>query len=657
MSAISQKRAAFQVLQFLKDSLPSLKQDDQEGIEVASQCIAEAFGVDLDKSEDQRAYSIAPQTLSSLLEQHVSSAASQPAAASAPKEASADDKAAAEQAKSKGNQLMAQKDYQGAIEAYGQAIEKDGQNAVYWSNRAAAYSQVSNFDSAISDARKALEIDPSFSKAYSRLGHALFSNKEYAEAVEAYEKGLELDPNNATMKSSLATARSRAPAAATEESSVSRGASPAAGAGAGGNPLAGLAGLMGGGGAGGAGGMPGLADIMNNPAIMGMAQQMMQNGGMERLMNNDSMRRMMESMQGGGGMPDMASLMADPEMRRMAESFGSMMGGPPGGAGRSGLVASHTVEKLLALGYKVRGTTRTASKLDNLKRKWDEKYPGQFEVAEIKDIMRDGAYDQAIQGVAGFAHVASNVSFSTNYDEVVNDAVNSTLVALRAAHATPSVKRFVLTSSVVAVVIPEAQTEKGVRVGPEDYNHKTIELAKSVPDDDPKKGAYVYGASKTEGELAAWKFVKENKPSFEFSAVQPAFCIGKILDAESQAGSTAGFLRDTFTGKNDNAIKLVPDVTFVPVSDIAALHAGALVLSSVKQQRLIAGPYTKSWNDILAIFREKYPNKTFFEDVKDPHPAYEIFDNSAALHVLKELGQSGWTPFEQAISENVTPFA
>lgn len=54
---------------------------------------------------------------------------------SAPKEVSADDRAAAEQAKSKGNQLMAQKNYQGAIDAYGEAIEKDGQNAVYWSNR------------------------------------------------------------------------------------------------------------------------------------------------------------------------------------------------------------------------------------------------------------------------------------------------------------------------------------------------------------------------------------------------------------------------------------------------------------------------------------------------------------------------------------------
>ena len=66
---------------------------------------------------------------------------------------------------------------------------------------------MSNYDSAISDARKALEIDPAFSKAYSRLGHALFSNKEYAEAVEAYEKGLELDPNVSSLPSLVSTLR------------------------------------------------------------------------------------------------------------------------------------------------------------------------------------------------------------------------------------------------------------------------------------------------------------------------------------------------------------------------------------------------------------------------------------------------------------------
>jgi len=52
--------------------------------------------------------------------------------------------------------------------------------------------------------------------------------------------------------------------------------------------MAGLANLMGGmGGGGGGGGMPDLSSIMNNPAIMSMAQQMMANGGLERMMGNE----------------------------------------------------------------------------------------------------------------------------------------------------------------------------------------------------------------------------------------------------------------------------------------------------------------------------------------------------------------------------------
>ncbi|GAA5907433.1 uncharacterized protein JCM6883_001207 [Sporobolomyces salmoneus] len=325
--------------------------------------------------------------------------------------------------------------------------------------------------------------------------------------------------------------------------------------------------------------------------------------------------------------------------------------------GANGFIASHLVEQLLPFGYKVRGTTRSASKLSNLKKKWDAKYPGQFEIAEVPDITVDGAFDDAVKGVSGVAHVASNVSFSSNYDEVVKDAVDGTLSALNSAHKEPTVKRFVLTSSVVAVATGDRSREKDLKLTEKDYNHKTIEIAKSLPDDDPSKGAYVYGASKTEGELAAWKWIKENKPSFEFSAVQPAFCVGEILDADSQRGSTAGFLRDLFTGKSDLVLHLLPDVAIVPVVDIAALHVGALLLPDVKSQRLFAAPYAANWNDILSIFRSKYPNKQFPEDVKEPNPAYQVFDLENSEKVLKELGQDGWTPLEKAIEQNVAPFA
>lgn len=65
-------------------------------------------------------------------------AANQAGSSSAAKEvpsAAAVDKQGAEAAKSRGNQLMAKKDYQGAIDAYSEAIDKDGSNPVYWSNR------------------------------------------------------------------------------------------------------------------------------------------------------------------------------------------------------------------------------------------------------------------------------------------------------------------------------------------------------------------------------------------------------------------------------------------------------------------------------------------------------------------------------------------
>lgn len=99
--------------------------------------------------------------------------------------------------------------------------------------------------------------------------HALFCQQKYQEAVDAYEKGLQLDPENATIKQSLATAKAKI-------GSVDRSA------GAGGSDA----------GAAGAGGMPDLGSLLNNPALMNMAQQMMQSGALDQLMNNPNVARM-----------------------------------------------------------------------------------------------------------------------------------------------------------------------------------------------------------------------------------------------------------------------------------------------------------------------------------------------------------------------------
>jgi small glutamine-rich tetratricopeptide repeat-containing protein alpha len=50
--------------------------------------------------------------------------------------------------------------------------------------------------------------------------------------------------------------------------------------------------LRGMGGGDGAGGMPDIASMMNNPQLMAMAQQMMANGGLANLMSNPAVSNM-----------------------------------------------------------------------------------------------------------------------------------------------------------------------------------------------------------------------------------------------------------------------------------------------------------------------------------------------------------------------------
>jgi small glutamine-rich tetratricopeptide repeat-containing protein alpha len=158
---------------------------------------------------------------------------------------------------------MSSKDYLGAIKLYTEAIKLNPKNAVYYSNRAAAYSQAGEHHNAINDAKKALEIDPSYSKAYSRLGLAYFSLEQYEDALKAYKNGLELDPNNTVMKESLETTRKKLEARSGSSGNANASSSRSA--------------------SGGANSMPDLSSLLSNPAMRDMAAQMMQNPEMMRM--------------------------------------------------------------------------------------------------------------------------------------------------------------------------------------------------------------------------------------------------------------------------------------------------------------------------------------------------------------------------------------
>ena len=341
----SKKRLALSITDFLSTSLKdgTLTSDDAENIEIATNCIADAFKVDpSDKAAVSEA--VGSQSLFNLFSvyeklkgQGNASASTGSSAQSTANTASAAQSTQpsapspeAEKLKSAGNAAMQQKDYKTAIEKYSKAIESSPTNPIYLSNRAAAYSASGDHAAAVRDAEIAVAADPKYTKAWSRLGLARFAMGDARGSVDAYTKGIEYEGSGGSdaMKKGLETAKKELSRMEAEEDNipsddVDNGPGNTRDAPAGGMPdLSSLAGMFGGGGGGG-GGMPDLSAIMNNPMFAGMARNLMQNPeALGSLMNNPMIANMINQRRegGGGGMPDMSQIqqmMQDPAIANL----------------------------------------------------------------------------------------------------------------------------------------------------------------------------------------------------------------------------------------------------------------------------------------------------------------------------------------------------
>ncbi|CAL1291974.1 unnamed protein product [Larinioides sclopetarius] len=188
------------IINFLKDEAEKeTNPDTKESLEVAVQCLQTAY--DIDPKNPQLAQYVLPNSLEDIF------ASALPPAHT---EEEVDDKGAtkepmnkAEIMKNLGNNLMRSNQYSEAVRYYTAAIEIDGSNAVYYCNRAAAYSKLNDFQSAIKDCQKAVEIDPKYAKAYGRMGLAYTSLEQNDLAIKAFKQALEIEPNNESYQSNL----------------------------------------------------------------------------------------------------------------------------------------------------------------------------------------------------------------------------------------------------------------------------------------------------------------------------------------------------------------------------------------------------------------------------------------------------------------------
>jgi len=213
--------------------------------------------------------------------------------------------------------------------------------------------------------------------------------------------------------------------------------------------------------------------------------------------------------------------------------------------GANGYLAVWVVKKYLEAGYSVRGTVRSLSKSTFLTEKFSN-YGDRFELVAVEDITKDGAFDEAVKGVDVIAHTASPFHFKATdpngmsslsyqkarvffllkrvHSDIIIPAVRGTTSILNSAlkHGS-NVKRFVLTSSAVAVreptTVPRAFAES-------DWNNADVEAVKT-------KGsaagpAVMYMASKALAEKAAWEFVAAHKSeiSWDLVAINPPYIFG-----------------------------------------------------------------------------------------------------------------------------------
>ena len=105
-------------------------------------------------------------------------------------------------------------------------------------------------------------------------------------------------------------------------------------------------------------------------------------------------------------------------------------------------------------------------------------------------------------------HLATDASLGTDPDVVAKGVEKGTVEVLSSAAKTPSIKRVVLTSSNIAIYAYN-QTNPDTTLTA--WNDEMVKLAYELPSDHPIKAMAVYAASKTLGEQAAWKYMREQK--------------------------------------------------------------------------------------------------------------------------------------------------
>lgn len=278
--------------------------------------------------------------------------------------------------------------------------------------------------------------------------------------------------------------------------------------------------------------------------------------------------------------------------------------------GATGFIGFRTLVETLKAGYRARAAVRNEGGVKKIKAaKSMQPYLSQVEFVLVPDIIKDGAYNDAVREVDYIIHLASP---TTNLDEVpteetydavlIQPALRGTMNMLRAAREySPTTKRMVITASIVSIIEwPEMYMATG-NVFDETSRTKLVS--------GPYGNAFAaYGASKVAALNATEEWAATEKPHFDINHIAPSFTIGYEELATTRAASIAG-TNNAAIGHLIGKTGGPTPSTGVSVYDIARMHVLALDPKVAGGQFFIGVSEGSNlrWEDSIEIVKKHFP--------------------------------------------------
>jgi len=327
--------------------------------------------------------------------------------------------------------------------------------------------------------------------------------------------------------------------------------------------------------------------------------------------------------------------------------------------GASGYIGSWTVKELLEKGYTVRACVRDKNNAGKVQHLLDlaKDTPGKLELWEA-DLLKEGSFDAVAKGCDAIFHMASPFTFRFKdaQKDLINPALQGTKSVLNAANHSETVRKVILTSSIVAIFGDNIDMkEKGLSEFTEaDFN--TSSTLTHQP----------YAYSKVLAEKEAWKMA-EAQNQWKLVVMNPAFVMGPMFSPASDSESLQ-FMKDMLGGKyRTGGADLY--FAFVDVRDVAKAHRLALENDHAEGRHILCS-VTKGFMDVAGVIRKKYPGQFKLPGMKtptfllyfigwmfgiSPRYVYQNVGHRIKINNGKSIQQLGITyiPFEKTIEDMV----